>query len=136
ELVPQGTAIPIEVSRQVGVTGPGLVAGGVLPRRGQDIELTLLGGDAHDPRDCEILAELTVHDPNEIRSQLQIDVRFGDNDGAFIIDVIDPVNSNLLLSQEVHSHHRKGLMSEALMERWRKDLRTLADKGPMTLEEL
>lgn len=136
ELVPEGTAIPIDISRQVGVTGPGLVAGGVLPRRGSEIELTLLGGNSQDPRDCEILAEFTVSDPNEIRSQLQIDVRFGDADGGFIVDVIDPVNSNLLLSQEVHSHHRKGLMSEALLERWRKDLRTLADKGPMALEEL
>jgi hypothetical protein len=135
ELVPFGMNIPTVISRQVGVTGPGIVSRGVLPRRGDDIVLTILGG-AEDPRECDLLAELTVNDPNEIASQLQIDLRFMDYDGSFIIDVIDPVNSNLLISQEIHTDQRRGLMGESLVDRWRKDLRVVTDKGPGHLEEL
>lgn len=132
-LLPVGSLLPRTVKRKVGVTGPGFVTGGVLPRQGQEISLVILGGDSDDPSQCEVLAELFVSDPNAIRDQLEIELRFLDQDGRFIIDIVDPINKELLLSQQISSDQRKGFMDPESLENWQQDLQLLSDEGPSAL---
>ena len=135
-IVPRGSILPARHESTLAVTGPGFAGGSVLPRQSGEVRITVLGGEDVDPRSCEALAELSIPDPNEIRSNLRVELRLMEHDGSFVIDVFDPVGRELLLSHEVQGEHRRGVPGEALVARWRRDLETLEDEGPAALEPL